>query len=356
MVNKTICAGFVAALGALALSTAAATAGELPRTHFKVVGTVSTANQYKYQERPFFLERIPERSNGRVTVTLTAQDEMGLKGPQIIRLVRMGVLDIAKATISKMAGDDRYFDGIDLAGLTSDLGTARKVVDAYKPVIAERLANKHNIKLLSIAPVTMQVLYCKPKITGLADLKGKKVRVFNAPMANFVEAAGAASANIPFVEVIPALQRGVVDCAITGTSNGNTTRWWEVTDYLYPMSLGWSMFAHVANMDFWNRLDAQVQEFLLEEFVVFEKNSWEQARKDLTDGIHCNTGTGPCNDGIAAKPPMTLAKPSAEDEALRVKIVKEIVVPKWAKVCGRECVRTWNKTIGKVVNITAPTN
>jgi hypothetical protein len=30
---------------------------------------------------------------------------------------------------------------------------------------------------------------------------------------------------MPFAEVVPALQRGVVDCAVTGTLSGNTAGW-----------------------------------------------------------------------------------------------------------------------------------
>ena len=34
----------------------------------------------------------------------------------------------------------------------------------------------------------------------------------------------------------------------------------------------------------------------------------------------------------------------------------EAVLPKWGKRCGAECVKSWNDTVGKVVNLTATAN
>jgi hypothetical protein len=50
---------------------------------------------------------------------------------------------------------------------------------------------------------------------------------------------------------------------------------------------------------------------------------------------------------------MTLVKPSAADFELRKKALLEQVLPRWAARCGAACVKTWNETVGKTVDLTA---
>lgn len=74
--------------------------------------------------------------------------------------------------------------------------------------------------MLGFSSYPAQVLFCNGAMNGLADLKGKKVRTSSRTQAEFVEAFGGSSVTLPFGEVVPALQKGVVDCAITGSMSG----------------------------------------------------------------------------------------------------------------------------------------
>jgi len=96
-----------------------------------------------------------------------------------------------------------------------------------------------------------QVFWCREKISGLNDLRGKKIRVFNPSMRDFLAGINATAVSMAFAEVVPALNNGVVDCAVTGSLSGNTAGWPEVTKSLYPMSVGWSIIAFAANAKNW---------------------------------------------------------------------------------------------------------
>jgi TRAP-type C4-dicarboxylate transport system substrate-binding protein len=326
----------------------------LPSVNLKVSGGNRTQNLFRYVYGPFFTEELPERSGGAVTTTFGSIEELGIKGPEILRLLSLGIFDISEGTISYMAGEDPHFDGLDLPGVTLDIDTQREAVEAYKPVLAQIMSEKFNTRLLSMSPVALQVFYCRGEIDGLASLEGKKIRTFNRAMADLVEAAGASTINLTFAEVVPAMQRGVADCAVTGTSAGNTARWWEVTDHLYPLPMGWSMTFFAANQDSWARLDPKVQDFLLEEFAGLEDRMWAQAEADVQDGINCNIGEGECKEGIAAEPPMTLVQLSDDDRALAQEILRNHVLVAWAERCGSECAKEWNETVGVIVGLEAP--
>lgn len=325
----------------------------LPPINLKVSGGNRTQNLFRYVYGPFFTQELAQRSGGSVTTTFGSIEELGIRGPEVLRLLRLGMFDISEGTLSYMAGEDPHFDALDLPGVTLDIDAQQRAVNAYRPVIARQMAEKFGVKLLSMSPVALQVFYCKGRIEGLASLAGKKVRTFNRAMSDLVEGAGGSTVNLPFAEVIPAMQRGVADCAITGTSAGNTARWWEVTDHLYLLPMGWSMTFFGANLRAWDRLDARTRAFLEAEFAALETRMWAQAKADVEDGIACNTGRGQCRDGIVATPPMTPVPVAEADRARAQALLRERVLTDWARRCGAACVREWNATVGTVVGVQA---
>ncbi len=335
------------------LLTGAAAAQDLPKAHLKVLGAFSNLNMSRAVEKPFWTQTVTEHSKGQITADLTTLDQMGLQGTEILRLIRLGVVDFASGNVSYMAADSPVFDGLDLAGVFLDIGTVRKAADAYKPTLDKIMGQRYNAKLLMIWPAPPQVLYCRQALTGIGDLKGRKIRSFSPTLADFIEGAGGVPVQVTFPEVVPALQRGTVDCGVTGTLSGNTAKWWEVTSYLYPLVVGWAPWFSAVNLNSWNRLDPKVRAFLETEFKTLENQFWESAAKEAQDGINCNTGKGDCLFGV--KGAMTLVPVSKADKAALARIAKEIVVPKWAARCGAECAKDWSDTVGKVVGAVAAT-
>lgn len=340
-------------LAALMAVTAAGTvaAQDLPKNHLKVIGAWGNLSQYKNFEQPFWTKQITEDSKGAITADITPFNEMGLKGPEIFRLMRVGVIDFGSTVLGYVAGDDPRNEAIDLAGLSPDVATARKVSDAYKPVYDKFYREKFGVQVLGIWPYSAQVLFCKGKIGGLADLKGKKVRVGNRTLAEFVEALGGTGVTLAFSEVVQAMQTGVVDCAITGTLSGNSAKWYEVADTIYALPLGWSQVMHAVNVKRWEKLDLKTQAFLKSEIGKLEDQIWKAAAEETEQGYECNAGKSTCTMGTKAK--MIVVPVSDADRALLKKTLEDVVVAKWAARCPGECTAEWNNTVGKVVGITA---
>ncbi|HJV11790.1 MAG TPA: TRAP transporter substrate-binding protein DctP, partial [Burkholderiales bacterium] len=262
-------------LGALFfLVSFAAVAQDLPRTQFKVIGLNSPTVAHTVDEAPFWRETLPKASKGAITADITPLDQMGIDDKTMLRLLRLGVMDFAGMDISKMAGDDPRFEGCDLAGITLDPDKARAGCDAYRAVIDRQMQKNWNAKLLAFGGNPPQVFWCRGVIGGLSDFKGKKVRVFNNTMRDFLSGVGATAVSMAFAEVVPALNSGVVDCAVTGSLSGNTAGWPEVAKSLYPMSLGWSINVMAVNLATWNRLDKRVQSFMLDQVKAYEDKMW----------------------------------------------------------------------------------
>lgn len=330
------------------------TAAELPKTHIKLIGQHTTQVLHRFLEKSFFGEEITKMSNGAVTVDLVPYDTVGLKGPEVLRLMKAGALDFTSNGLTYLVGDAAEFEGCDLAGLTADLDASRKACNAYKETLSTIMERDWNSKLLAFGWNPPQGIWCSKKITSLDDLKGKKVRVYNTTLTDFVEGMGATAVTIPYVDVVPALQRGVTDCAITGTLNGNLSKWFEVAKYLMPTSIGWAPQYWAINLDTWNKYPKNLQDFMLKAFKELEDRALKVAKMTESEGETCNSGKGKCELGIKSN--VTLVQLSSADKALRKKIISENVVPNWAKRCGSACAKNWNATVGKVLGVTAPTS
>jgi len=334
------------------LAAAAEAAQELPQTTLKIVGYVANTTLYKDLEAPFFKDELPKLSGGKVVADLKPMDQLGLKGTEVLRLLKNGSLEYVSGAISYMAPDSPKFEAIDLAGVTLDLEKTRAAVDAYRPVLDQLTQKLWNTKLLAFGANPPQVFWCRTPVAGIADLKGKKVRVFNQTLSDFVLGVGGTTVTIPFVDVVPALQRGVADCAVTGTLSGNNAKWWEVSSHIYPMTVGWAIMFWAVNLDTWNGYPPAVRDFLTKAFAKFEDNAWANAATATAEGLNCNQSKDPCTLGVKAN--MTVVPLGPTDMQAHARIMQDYVLARWAERCGADCAKEWNETVGKVVGMQAP--
>ncbi len=316
------------------------------------VGSWSSLPLYKKYEAPFWTETLPAAIPG-LEVQLTTFNQMGIKGGDVFRLLSEGVFDVGMTVADYTVGDAPELEGLDVPLLAGDAATARKMVEAATPMVEDIMAKRFNAKLLAIAPYPPQIVFCKPAITGLADLKGKKVRGSGRMTTKLLEALGAEGVNVAFSEVPGALERGVIDCAVTGSGSGYSAGWWEVSTHLMPLPLGgWDPVVTAMNMDKWNSLPADTQTTMLETLKTnFENPAWDEAASSLANDINCLTGSGECTSGEPAK--MTLVPATDADTQTARDALINTVLPDWASRTDAAYVDTWNNAVGKIVDVKA---
>ncbi|MDS4073731.1 MAG: TRAP transporter substrate-binding protein [Defluviicoccus sp.] len=340
------------AAACLAVSAVGAEAAEaLPKTHLRVVGSLSNLSPYRDHEQPFWTKHVPERSGGAITAELRGFDQMGMKGPEVLRLLGQGVMEFAGVPMYYLAADDPAIEMIDIAGLLPDVETAHKVTEATRPFYEKLLREKFKVELIGIGSFPAQVLYCNGEIKSLADIKGKKVRVGGRSQSELVAALGGTPVTIAFGEVVPALQTKTVDCGITGSMSGNLAKWHEVTTHLLALPLGWAQIAYAVNLKTWNGLDPKVRTFIDQEMKVLEKGLWSDAAAVTEMGYACNAGKPECKGGVPGK--LKIVPPTKADQELLRKIEAEAMLPKWAARCDANCVSEFNAAVSKIVGLTA---
>jgi hypothetical protein len=213
------------------------------------------------------------------------------------------------------------------------------------------MRDRFGSKLLAIAPYPPQVVFCNAEISGLADLQGKKVRGSGRMTTQFLEALGAEGVNLSFSEVPGALERGVIDCAITGSGSGYNAGWWESSTHLMTLPLGgWDPVVTAMNLERWESLSPAMQEFLLAQIAeYFETPAWDAAAGALEADIACLTGDGECAAGEPAD--MTLVEPSEADVELANQVLRDTVLPDWAGRAGSDWATRWNESVGEAVGV-----
>jgi TRAP-type C4-dicarboxylate transport system substrate-binding protein len=341
----------------LVLSLAAAcAAGAAAAEELSVVGSWSGLPLHKQYEAPFWTEILPEMTGGALTAALTTHDQMGLGVGDIYRLLGDGVYDVAMTVGDYAVADAPALEGLDVPLIATDAASARAMVDAARPMVADIFAETFNSHVLAIAPYPPQVVFCNAEIAGIDDLAGKKVRGSGRMTTKFLEALGAEGVSVAFSEVPGALQRGVVDCAVTGAGSGYNAGWWEVSTHLLPIPLGgWDPVVTAMNMDRWNSLSGELQEELTDAIKSdFEDPAWATAQDALVNDIACLTGTGECPYGEARD--MVLVEASGADFDKARTILVEQVLPEWAERAGDDAAKRWNESVGAVTGVTVLLN
>ncbi|MEX0828296.1 MAG: TRAP transporter substrate-binding protein [Haliea sp.] len=340
---KTLCA-----MAVLASAVTAAPVSAQEAQHLKVVGTWGYLNTWTKVEKPFWTEELKAASSGAITVDALPMTEVGLKGFEVMRMLQLGVFDAAHGIISYL-GDDPVAEGADLAGVVQNWEEARAAAKAYQPVLAESFDKSYGAKLLGVYPFPSQLLYCNAPIASLADLKGKKIRSYSKSMSDLFTGLGATPVTIAFGEVVPALQLGTVDCAVSGTLPSYASGWGAATTHMVRLSTGYAFsFAAVSNVS-WGRLDEQTRETIIGSAEAMIERAWDVAQEDDAMGIACFTN-GPCAVGEPAG--LVDVQLSDDDRKLLATVLQATVLETFGERCGSDCSTVWNDTIGQAVKLT----
>ncbi|WP_206075695.1 TRAP transporter substrate-binding protein DctP [Marinobacter sp. NP-4(2019)] len=210
-----------ASLMGLAFAGSQAMAQDLDKTSINYVGSWSSLSLYQNFERPFWQEDVPEASDGQITTEVTTFDQMGLGGGEVFRLMSRDVVEVTSTVADYAVEDAPELEGLDMPMIAPDVETARNIAEAYRPVLADAFRQRYDgAQLLAVVPYPSQMVFCNADISGLSDLKGMKVRASGRTTAEFLQALGAEGITLNFSEVPGALQRGVIDCAVTGSLSG----------------------------------------------------------------------------------------------------------------------------------------
>jgi len=120
-----------------------------------------------------FAEKVKTATKGELELVVSSGGALGYKGPELLKVVRDGLVPVSDILISGVAGDEKIFQIVTLPFLVRDFKELKTLIDMSRPAF-DKAAAKWNQKILYIAPWPGAGLWTKKKITTVAEMKGLK--------------------------------------------------------------------------------------------------------------------------------------------------------------------------------------
>lgn len=210
-----------------------------------------------------FKERLEKATEGRIKVQLYPGAQLGGESA-LAEGIQLGTIEMVAIPAVYLKGLDERFQVADAMGLFRDLNHAYDTLqdpEFRNPFL--KVANDNGIQGVSLWVYDTTGFATKTPIQSLTDLRGKKLRVLASDMERqLMTDLGSTGVPMPFVEVVPSLQRGTIDGVRTSPIIMSAFRVPTVAKYLTitndaPIAVG-----GFVSKRFYNSLPKELQETL----------------------------------------------------------------------------------------------
>ena len=158
------------------------------------------------------LEKLKERSNGRITYTMYAGGALG-KGPEHYDIAAKGLSDMGYFTATWTPGRFPLSDVLSLAAWVNgkdigvDIGNAM-----YKRMLKREFPG---VKMIELNGCIQAFLWTTKPVRTLEDCKGLRIRTPGGHQTNYIKSLGAEPVFMPLGDVYLAMETGTVDGLVT---------------------------------------------------------------------------------------------------------------------------------------------
>lgn len=224
------------ALAAAASAFAWAASAQTAQWKMHIVWVPSRPEAVSMKE---FADKANELSEGTLKITVYDSGSLGLKDPDMLRILPEGnavqVVGLSPAYLARDVPELPYTLPVGVLPTPEDV---LKVQPALERIYRE-IYDRHGIRLAGLvtSPVRTTHVWCREPINSLAALRGKKLRVWGKFQVDAFAKLGVPAQIIPQNDLYLAMQTGVVDCAIYPLVFARTISLQEVVKnvaYLHP--------------------------------------------------------------------------------------------------------------------------
>lgn len=225
-----------------------------------------------------FTKEIGTKTGGDITITVHSASSL-FKLPEIHRAVQTGQVQMGETLVSFLANEDRVYEVDSLLFLAETYEQGKRLWDASKPYIAQRLAKK-GLTLLYSVPWPPQGFYAKKELKSVEDFKGLKFRAYNATLSRFAVAVGAVPTTVQLVDIPQAFSTGIVDAMLTSATTGVLTKSWDYLSHYHDIKAGLGKNMVIANSRVLKKLSKKNLDAVMSASANAEIRGWEMSAKE----------------------------------------------------------------------------
>ena len=281
---------FAIAAAVLSVALTAAVVRADDKTYVIKIGT-PTVNDTPEEFSRGFAEIVEKESGGRLKVEVYSASKLG-SIPREIEGLQFGSIECGIFPPEFYVGIDERFEVLAAPGMLDSLAHGQRLL-AQPEVMKMMLglgADKglHGIGLYMALP---SVLSSRTPIRTLADLKGKKIRVFASKFqTEAFERLGATPIAMSTGDVLPALQQGAIDGAISGITVFNAMHFQDAAKYVTELNQPPIFLIIEVSKRWFDALPKDLQDIIdragaAESVAInpFAAGLWQKARKSWVD-------------------------------------------------------------------------
>jgi len=250
-----------------------------------------------------FADEVKEATGGRVNITMFSGGELPYKGVDVYRALSRRQIEIGHSPTGFIAPDLPLLDAMSMPFVCMDMqkffnGALPKI----RPTFDQAMSEQFGVTPLMHWAMPGQEVWSTRPVKTIADFEGMKIRTWNQGQVATLDKLGASSVSITTAEVTPALQRGVIDGAITATVNADAWKWSEVlkNGYIFNITLSHEVIS--INSEALNELPEDLRKTVVE-----VATRWEGKLRDEVQTLDDHARESLVQQG------MTLTDPTPED-------------------------------------------
>lgn len=233
-----------------------------------------TKNNYQ------FAEDVKKASNGVLNIQVHSANSL-IKNPEIKRAVQTGQVQIGEIFKPNLGPEDPMFELDAIPFFAASYKEARALLEVSRPSIEEKLM-KQGLRALYMVPWPSQAFFTKKPINSVAELKGLKMRTYNAQTARLGQLMGVVPTTVQATEIPQAFSSGIIDTMFTSGPTAVTSKAWDYTKFVYDTQAWVPKNVVFVNEKSFQALPESVRKVVLEQAAIAEKRGWDwsQAEND----------------------------------------------------------------------------
>ena len=187
-----------------------------------------------------FAEDVAKATNGRLKITVFAGGELPYKAADVVKAIATDQIQMGDVAVGFASGDMPELNVLQLPFLCTSYAQFERALPVVKPIVEQTLQKKFGITVAMHWTMPPQNMWLNRPVATLDDLRGFKVRAWNPEQVEMMKTLGGSAVSITSAEVIPALERKIIDGAITSALSANDWRAYDIvkTGYMVNMTMG----------------------------------------------------------------------------------------------------------------------
>lgn len=224
---------WIAGVAAISMIAIAGSPGAAEEKTYRMKITFPTLNDTLHQYAKNYAAVLERESGGRIKPELYPASQLG-PIPRQIEAVQFGAAQCAIIPPEFYSGIDERFEVMAAPGLVTSMEHGQRL--AADPEVLKLMLGLGANKGLHGAALWMAIpnsLIARRPVRRLADLKGRKIRIFTSDFqSQALERLGASPVAMTLGDVLPAIHQGTIDGAIAGLTVFTTMKYQDAAKYV----------------------------------------------------------------------------------------------------------------------------